>query len=461
MADSCRAKFDAIENNLSQDMKNAIAMATNKKIAICERLDEFYLPDTIDNYRYNLLRRSPEKYNKSLNIYLPIESDDFNIFQLITEKTLTANGLKSISKEQIQSIYDLVTHNYKVDPFYEYIKTLVWDGRPRLRRWFIDGLGAHIPSLPEDKSTYLIEEATQAWFMGAVKRSMEPHKCEIVPILMSKDQGLGKGTFVQYTSMYGIEPSWYRQTSCGIDDPRRFFESIAGAKIIEWGEAQQLKKRDSVEEMKAFISQEIDTYREPYAHTSTSFHRRWVTIITTNESSLFSDTTGNRRFIPFICDGSKAKKHIKKDMLSDPECIYEVQQLWAEAMVLERQGCKAYMPADAEKLARIPQKDFMKGNDFIDAVYSELDKNYPDVGTFLTVEDIREIMNNKYATFPDMKGRPISVTSIAEYHDEWVYGPGRVSIFKNGVKIGSECKKGIKRVKKSSRITYDNLLEYQ
>ncbi len=70
-------------------------------------------------------------------------------------------------------------------------------------------------------------------------------------------------------------------------------------------------------------------------------------------------------------------------------------------------------------------------------------------------------MNNKYATFPDMKGRPISVTSIAEYHDEWVYGPGRVSIFKNGVKIGSECKKGIKRVKKSSRITYDNLLEYQ
>ena len=169
VADTCRAKIANVEINLTQDMRDAIR--ADGKIAICERLDEFYSPGTIENYRFNLLKRMPEKYNEILDQYMPITEADFTTFQIMTEKTLASNGLKQISKDHIRTIYDLIVNSHEIDPFYEYIKNIQWDGIPRLRRWFIDGLGAHIPSLSAEESDFLIEETTQAWFMGAIKRS--------------------------------------------------------------------------------------------------------------------------------------------------------------------------------------------------------------------------------------------------------------------------------------------------
>ena len=285
---------------------------------------------------------------------------------------------------------------------------------------------------------------------------------------MSRQQGVGKTTYIQYTALYSVDKSWYKSTSTGIEDSRKFFESISGGKIIEWGEAPQLKKRDNVEEMKAFISREEDTYREPYARMTSSVSRRWVPIITTNETTLFSDVTGNRRFIPFVCDITRAtRKAVKYDKISgdyeiDPDLLYDAQQVWAEALVMDREGKLACLPPEAEKLAKIPQKEFMKGNDFIDAVYSKLDKNYPSIGTFLPVDEVRRIMRELYDDFPEMKFRRMPVTVIAEYHDEWEYSQGRVPVHSDdGTVVGSEKARGIRRVKKSPRIEYNNVYDFQ
>jgi predicted P-loop ATPase len=307
-----------------------------------------------------------------------------------------------------------------VDPWYDYISNIEWDGKPRVREWFIRGLGAEIPSLSPEDSQYLVEEVTQAWFVGAVLRSQRMQKFETVPILMSPKQGIGKSTFVQYTALYGVDESWYASTTRDIDDQQKFFESIAGAKIIEWGEAKQFK-RDDAEAMKAFISQEADKYRAPYAPTPTTNPRRWVPIITTNESTLFSDTTGSRRFIPFICNVDKIIDRVYYHEMNTPERRYEVEQVWAEALHMANEGALACISPRAEELAKTPQKLFTKANDFFDELYAILDEEHPEVGDFISNVQLKKYEQELFSLFPEMKVRAITSTHILGHNPgEWV-----------------------------------------
>lgn len=378
--------------------------------------NEIFRSDIWMIYRYNTLLRMPEVFDKDR--FRPICDADYSYFRMRLFEDLCEVGCPhNVTKSDGIDLLDLILEKYPVDPFYEYVSSLQWDGVPRVRRWFIDGLGAYIPGTDKATSDRIIEEATQAWFVGSMGRSNgNAYKLEIVPVLIG-DQGTYKSTYVSYTAMSMVDDDWYNSTVAGLKDPKFFFESIRGAKVVEWSESTQLKRAEDVELLKAFISQEKDTYRPSYARNSETYNRQFSCIMTSNERKLFNDDTGNRRFIPMVCSDNRARWITHANM---EENLYDVQQVWAEALALLNSGAKAYMSSDVERLAMCQTKNFTKSNEFFDEVVSQLDENYPNVGDYIEVKALKRMISNIKYDFDEMRNRTVKTEDIIKYTDgEW------------------------------------------
>ena len=106
--------------------------------------------------------------------------------------------------------------------------------------------------------------------------------------------------------------------------------------IIEMAEMLGTSSAKSVEEIKAFISRQKETCKDPYAKFPRDRPRQCVFVGTYNqERSLPLDRTGNRRLYPVQTDSEQTEVHI----LEDPEASREyMRQLWAEVMTIYRNG---------------------------------------------------------------------------------------------------------------------------
>ena len=247
--------------------------------------------------------------------------------------------------------------------FLEWVKSHEWDGIPRVRTWFKRTLGVTAPALAdyagaEDK---YIGDTSEAWFVGAVMRQIKAIKHEIVPVFIGR-QGINKGNVLRFTSG---QDQWFRDTTESIDNIKVFMEGIKGSVIVELGEAVQLSGKDdlqSINKLKSFVSKTEDQYRLPYARKPIIIDRKFVLAATSNEDSVFHDTTGNRRFYPMYCDPEKVtlKLAIPGEIDGDWSVDRtigqgEVEQLWAEAYQLMLKGSKPFIYGDSKELAEIMQ----------------------------------------------------------------------------------------------------------
>lgn len=244
------------------------------------------------------------------------------------------------------------------NPFRDWVESHEWDGTPRLRSALIDYFGAAVPSLricdnvPSDEERLYLETVSQAWFLGAIARMYGPVQHDVVPVFIGL-QGGGKGTALRFLA--GSD-EWYAATTADVANPERFLESVRGAIIVEMGESKQIRGRGVQEDLKAFISQREDRIRKKYARYEETYPRHFILAATANNDSLFTDPTGSRRFYPIYCRPSDAKKEIAV-RVRGPALQYEVEQIWAEALHIYRQGAKPYVGKKVDELARIVQSE--------------------------------------------------------------------------------------------------------
>jgi predicted P-loop ATPase len=412
---------------------------------IVQYYDELFNEEAKKTYRYNLLSRMPEVLSDGK--YIQLKESDYTVFSMRLNETLAQMSCPhKITNDLAVRLVGILTEWNSVDPFYDYVSQIKWDGIPRVRRWFIDGLGVSIPGVSKDKSDLIIEEATQAWFVGTIGRSNgNACKLEIVPVLIG-DQGTYKSTYVAYTAMSTVVSDWYNASVADLRDPKYFFESVRGAKIVEWSESTQLKRAEDVELLKAFISQEKDTYRPSYARNSETYNRQFSCIMTSNEKRLFNDDTGNRRFVPMVCSDNRSRQINHSNMVDN---LYDVQQVWAEALALLRDGAKTYLPADVEKLAMCQTKQFAKSNEFFEEILFRLDDLYPGVGSSIQVMDLKKLISNIKYDFDEMRNRTVKTEDLVKYSDgEWILEPKK-NIWVDNRRIRRDV---LTRIKPPSRI---------
>ncbi len=237
--------------------------------------------------------------------------DDSKIRAFLEKKPYEIHHAFNISDAITSVAFDNRFH-----PIKNYFENLSWDGIKRVETLFIDYFGA-------EDSEYT-RTVTRKIFLAAVTRIYEPGiKFETMLVLIGK-QGIGKSMILKK-----LGGKWHSDNiSFHILKDKTGAERLQGKWIIEFGELKGMKNVD-VNDIKDFISHQIDRYRVAYGKRVQEFPRQCVFFGTTNTTDFLRDTTGNRRFWPVLCNITRAKKNVFNELDE-----YEVKQFWAETLIL-------------------------------------------------------------------------------------------------------------------------------
>ena len=257
----------------------------------------------------------------------------------------------------LQNTFELFGYH----PIKEYIESIPWDGEKRAETMLIDYLGAEDNEYSKLVSLKILT--------GAIKRIYEPGcKFELIPVL-SGSQGKGKSTIVEK-----LGKEWFTSFDNGILFLRskELSESTQGMWIIEWAEYGANKKKDS--KIKSLLSKNDDNYRPAYGRRTLKVPRQFVMIATTNETEILTDNTGDRRFLPLIVGVNEPKKDIFDNNDFKIHFSDEVQQIWAEAYYLYKNGYRAYLNSSEYKMIEEYKDQFRETDPMYDDFVNYMEK---------------------------------------------------------------------------------------
>jgi hypothetical protein len=195
-----------------------------------------------------------------------------------------------------------------------WLKSLRWDGKDRIDDFITKGLSA--------TPTWEMRECVKYLFSAMAGRIIRPGvKADIAPIFLSR-KGTGKSTFVRNLAPFN---EWAGQLSFETNEANRA-RITAGKVLIEIPELAGLKTRAN-ESIKAWLSSQEDTWIPKFKEMKTTAPRTWLLIGTGNERSIFSDATGNRRWLPM--EVARNGQRLGIDWL-----IANRDQIWAQGRAI-------------------------------------------------------------------------------------------------------------------------------
>ena len=263
-----------------------------------------------------------------------------------------------VSSQKVDDALALEIEKKKFHPIIKYIKSLQWDGIPRINTLLIDYFGA------EDNA--YTRAAIRKMLCAAVTRVFHPGTKFDTALILVGPQATYKSTFVKK-----LGKNWFSDTFTTVQG-KESFEQIQGAWLVEIAELSGLKKAE-VETIKHYISKCEDSFRPAYGRTIETYKRQCVFFGTTNSKDFLRDPTGNRRFLPIDVRPEYATKNVAKELTDE-----EVDQIWAEAYEMYKQGEPLYMTGEEDKIAKIEQHKHSEQDERKGIIEEYLNAKYPD-----------------------------------------------------------------------------------
>lgn len=261
-------------------------------------------------------------------------------------------------KDLILTCFVEVMTSHRYHPVFDYLTSLKWDGKKRVDSLLIDYLNA--------EDTKLTRTVTRKFLTAAVARIFDPGcKFDYVTVLQG-EQGIGKSTLL--SRLAGAD--WFNDSITDLSG-KDAMEMLQGSWLIEMGELQAIK-RSEIENVKAFLSRQVDAYRPAYGRTRENHPRQCIFFATTNEQAFLKGSDGNRRFWVVPC-----KSGAKKSVFDIDENTRN--QIWAEAVHIYHKGEKLYLDNLLESEMRKQQEE---SNEFVlderfGLIQEYLDKKLP------------------------------------------------------------------------------------
>lgn len=253
------------------------------------------------------------------------------------------NKYEVTGRDKVQDAMIMCAEQNGFNEVLDYLKSLKWDGVPRLDTLFIDYLGA-------EDNVYTRAVARKS-LTAAVARAYEPGcKYDTMPILVGR-QGAGKSTLIRT-----IGKKWYAD-GLSTFEGKEAAESIQGKWIIEAGEMAGYTRAEE-NASKQFLSRQVDVFRQAYGRRTQEYPRRCVFFGSSNQYEFLKDITGNRRFWPIDIEAQKPTKNLYVNLPG------EVDQIWAEAVVRYKNG-ESLIIEDNEaalKIAETAREAHMESN---------------------------------------------------------------------------------------------------
>lgn len=292
----------------------------------------------LDSERENFRRRS-------------ISDDDADAVRLWLQRE---GGLLQIGKDDVSVAINARAHERPFHPVRDWLRSLTWDGKPRLNRWLADYMSA------TDNPQYLARVGSM-FLISMVARVEEPG-CKVDHALMwIGEQGISKSMACQI-----LAGEWFSDQLPHLDkaDEKRLSMHLRGKWLIEIAEFGAMKKAD-IEDVKKFLTRQTEKYLPSYGRHEAVEHRQCVFIVTTNEDYPLRDETSNRRWWPASV-GEVRVDALRRDR----------DQLMAEAFVRYQAGEKWHAEREEERALIKPEQDKrFEGDEWDEALRKYLEDN--------------------------------------------------------------------------------------
>lgn len=263
-----------------------------------------------------------------------------------------------VSSQKVDDALALEIEKKKFHPIIKYIKSLQWDGTPRVNTLLIDYFGA--------EDNVYTRAAIRKMLCAAVTRVFHPGTKFDTALILIGPQATYKSTFVKK-----LGKNWFSDTFTTVQG-KESFEQIQGAWLVEIAELSGLKKAE-VETIKHYISKCEDSFRPAYGRTIETYKRQCVFFGTTNSKDFLRDPTGNRRFLPIDVRPEYATKNVAEELTDE-----EVDQIWAEAYEMYKQGEPLYMTGEEDMIAKIEQHKHSEQDERKGIIEEYLNTKFPD-----------------------------------------------------------------------------------
>lgn len=270
-------------------------------------------------------------------------------------------GLHKVAKSTVHDAIVACAFKHKRHEYREWLKSLTWDGEPRLETVFPLGWGT--------LGNHYHREAGRCFLMQAVARVLRPGCQADLMFVFEGATGIGKTTALQ--TLFGEKYVDNPTTRFGHKD---FYQGLLGKVCIEiadFANAQGVH----LDQIKADVTRKSDRFRPPYAAIPVDYPRQCVFAATTERDDWNQDEMVTaRRFPPVACEASGRK--IDQAWLKANR-----EPLFAEAVVRVERGEPWWdMPAEetAEQQAARATPD----------VYDPLVARYAEAFTEMTMDKV-------------------------------------------------------------------------
>ena len=291
-----------------------VPCVTNAITALRDHLAARHSIITYDHWRNAIsLQKQQSRY--------PRESKDFVVKNLINEIYERTKVLYTIEHVKFAMGQLAVFHQYH--SLLDYFAKQKWDKKSRIKLLVTD-------IMKLEGTSYQIAVITMQ-LIASVRRVRFPGaKYDMCPLLIA-EEGLNKSSFI--VVLYGRR-NVLAEDILDLSTKEQSEKLRNGIWAVEFADTLGDDKRTNARKIKAFISRQDDVGRDAYGHVEDVEHigRTCVYWHTGNNPHLLTSEEGNRRFAPMQVLGMMDLDLLRK----------ERDQIWAEAVELERIGREKY-----------------------------------------------------------------------------------------------------------------------
>lgn len=235
-------------------------------------------------------------------------------------------------------------------PIRQYLRSVDWDGEPRLSSMARDYLGSN------DR---LHSEMVRKFMIGAAARALWPG-CKLdTALMLVGEQGNLKSTFFAV-----LGGQWHADTFIDITSKDAGLQ-LHSAWIYELAELENVVTGRAESRLKAWLTSTHDLYRPPYGRVAERRARACAMCGTTNRQQFLTDDTGSRRFWIIT-----VRQKVPRDLL-----VSMRDQLWAEAICAAESGESWWFEAAAETDRETANQQHQEDDSWIDPVHRWLGAN--------------------------------------------------------------------------------------
>lgn len=330
-----------------------------------------------DLYAFNELTRQIHITKDTNKLYKrSLHSNIINDIDLLQLRSFCSHHLKvEFSTKNIQDAIKKYAALFSFHPVRNYLNSISWDGKHRLRYWLFTYCNAELECLPEEEEIghKFIEWSGMSFLIAAVARVHKPGTKYDHMLILEGLEGIGKSQVfrVLASDEWFLEESFHLRMTTDKD----YMDRLDQAWIVEIAELTNLFKADQGA-LKQFISRQESKYRKVWALEGDTVKRQYVLAGTTNNSEYLVAADGNRRFLP-----------VKVNTIHIDRLQRDRDQLWAEALYLYKKGFHLGMPSELTEYARKRTEDKEMKEPWLERVMSYLTHyhaSHPD-GKYATV----------------------------------------------------------------------------